>query len=308
MKSILLSVSLLCVLFVDANFVLARDVQLRSRPDDVKSSTTASTTTSNTRKLSTEERLQRLERILESQGLVDMLVKIENLQSELQILRGELESHTHQLDEIKQRQRDLYVDIDRRLLRLERNAPGSGAIGATGVTNTAGSGSGSKSSGAGATTHSGAAVTAGAAAASAKTSKTTASAGKTDFAAEQKAYQKAFDLLRELRYEQAVTAFKGFIKQFPNGRYAHIAQYWIGEANYAQRNFKQAITDYQKLIDNYPNSPKLAEAMLKIGYSQYELKKFKQAEATLKQLTKNYPGTTEAGQAQNLIQKIRLKR
>jgi TolA-binding protein len=34
----------------------------------------------------------------------------------------------------------------------------------------------------------------------------------------------------------------------------------------------------------------------------------KQAEATLNQLIKSYPGTTEAGQAQNLIQKIRLKR
>ena len=299
MKQILLSVSLLCVLLVDAQLVSARDVQLRSRPDDATGSISApkQKPSGSSRKMTTEERLQRLERILESQGLVDMLVKIENLQSELQILRGELELHTHQLDEIKQRQRDLYVDIDRRLLRLERNGPGPAATGsnATGATTGAG-------------TSSGAGVTAGAAAASTKTTKPSVSAGTTDFAAEQKAYQKAFDLLRELRYEQAVTAFNGFIKQFPKGRYAHIAQYWIGEANYAQRNFKLAITDYQKLIDNYPNSPKLAEAMLKIGYSQYELKKFKQAEATLKQLTKNYPGTTEAGQAQNLIKKIRLKR
>ncbi len=291
MKQILLPVCLLCVLFVDVQLAFARDVQLRSRPSDTSSSQGSSNQQSS--KLSAEERLQRLERILESQGLVDMLVKIENLQSELQILRGELEFHTHQLDEIKQRQRDLYVDIDRRLLRLERNGPGpgSGSSGATGST-------------AGATS---AAVTAGAVTSSTATKPSTAT-GSTDFAAEQKAYQKAFDLLRELRYEQAVTAFNGFITQFPKGRYAHIAQYWIGEANYAQRNFKQAIIDYQKLIDNYPNSPKLAEAMLKIGYSQYELKKFKQAETTLKQLTKNYPGTTEAGQATNLIQKIRLKR
>ncbi|VAW91270.1 TPR repeat containing exported protein; Putative periplasmic protein contains a protein prenylyltransferase domain [hydrothermal vent metagenome] len=297
MKQILLPVCLLCVLLVDVQLVFARDVQLRSRPSD--STSTQSQSSSNqqsnsTRKLSAEERLQRLERILESQGLVDMLVKIENLQSELQILRGELELHTHQLDEIKQRQRDLYVDIDRRLLRLERNGPGPGSSGATGST----AGATSATATVGAVTSSTATNT--------KPSTTTGSS--TDFAAEQKAYQKAFDLLRELRYEQAVTAFNGFITQFPQGRYAHIAQYWIGEANYAQRNFKQAIIDYQKLIDNYPNSPKLAEAMLKIGYSQYELKKFKQAETTLKQLTKNYPGTTEAGQATNLIQKIRLKR
>jgi tol-pal system protein YbgF len=140
------------------------------------------------------------------------------------------------------------------------------------------------------------------------TAAAVAPSGAGDLANEQQSYQAAFDLLRELRYDQAVTAFQGFIKSYPNGRYAHIAQYWIGEANYAQRNFKEAIKDYQKLIDKYPNSPKLAEAMLKIGYSQYELKEMKQAEATLNQLIKSYPGTTEAGQAQNLIQKIRLKR
>jgi len=299
MKQILLSASLLCVLLVDAQQIFARDVQLRSRPTDASAtiSTSSQSSASNTsRKLSAEERLQRLERILESQGLVDMLVKIENLQSELQIMRGELELHTHLLDEIKQRQRDLYVDIDRRLLRLERNGPVPGA-GSTGSGATSGAASGAVAAGA---------VTA--ATSNTNNPKSTPATGKTDFAAEQKAYQKAFDLLRELRYEQAVTAFNGFIKQFPKGRYAHIAQYWIGEANYAQRNFKLAINDYQKLIDNYPSSPKLAEAMLKIGYSQYELKKFKQAETTLKQLIKNYPGTTEAGQAQNLIQKIRLKR
>ena len=61
------------------------------------------------------------------------------------------------------------------------------------------------------------------------------------------------------------------------------------------------------LIDNYPNSPKLAEAMLKIGYSEYELKNTQAAQASLEQLIQSYPGTTEAGQAQNLLKKIRLK-
>ena len=124
---------------------------------------------------------------------------------------------------------------------------------------------------------------------------------------EQQAYQDAFNLLRELRYDKATLAFRDFLKKYPNGRYAHIAQYWLGEASYAQGKFKQAIKDYQALIDNHPNSPKLAEAMLKIGYSQYELKNYKAAQTSLEQLIKTYPGTTEAGQAKNLLKKIRLK-
>jgi len=298
MKKSLLLFSFVCLNSCFVSIATARDVQLRERSDDmpsinVSNPSAGTSAGSNTQQLSTEERLSRLERILDNQGLVEMLMRIDNLQNELQILRGEIELHAHELEDIKQRQRDLYVDIDRRLLRLERG--GTADSGAVEMSSTG------KDTGKGAP----AAVKSGTAAATAAAATPT---GAADLANEQMSYQAAFDLLRELRYDQAVSAFKSFIIAYPNGRYAHIAQYWIGEANYAQRNFKEAIKDYQKLIDNYPNSPKLAEAMLKIGYSQYELKELKQAETTLNQLIKSYPGTTEAGQAQNLIQKIRLKR
>ena len=288
MRKRLLFVSFACGVLCAGQFAQARDLQLRSSGDDESGSSAITqhpAAAVNTPKLTTEERLSRLERILESQGLADMLMRMDNLQNEIQKLRGDLELQSHQLDEIKQRQRDLYVDVDRRLLRLERNEPASGGAG------DANTGS--------AATH-----------ATAGQSQTTpaANTAPVDSAGEQQAYQKAFDMLRGLRYDQAVTAFRSFLSKYPKGRYAHIAQYWIGEADYAQRKFKEAIGDYQKLIDDYPTSPKLAEAMLKIGYSQYELKNNKAAETILKQLIKSYPGTTEAGQAQNLIQKIRLNR
>ena len=207
-----------------------------------------------------------MEQLLNSQGLVDLLLKVESLQTELQRLQGQNEEQLHALQELKQRQRDLYIDIDRRLLQLERNAPATSAA------------------------TSGAITTA-----------------PTVLEGEQEAYQEAFNLLRELRYDKATVAFRDFLKTYPNGRYAHIAQYWLGEASYAQGDFKQAIQDYRMLIDNYPNSPKLAEAMLKIGYSEYELKNTQAAQASLERLIQTYPGTTEAGQAQNLLKKIRLK-
>ena len=72
------------------------------------------------KKLTPEQRIQRLERQVDSKGLVDMLIKLEELQKEVQILRGEIELQTHTLDNIKKQQRNLYVDIDRRILKLER--------------------------------------------------------------------------------------------------------------------------------------------------------------------------------------------
>jgi tol-pal system protein YbgF len=112
-------------------------------------------------------------------------------------------------------------------------------------------------------------------------------------------------LLRELRYEQASAAFRDFLKQYPNSRYAHIAQYWLGEAAYARRDFVQAIKDYEALLQNHPHSAKRAEAMLKIGYSYQELKRGEEAKRMMEQLIELYPDSTEAGQASNQLKRLK---
>lgn len=284
---------------------LARDIQLRGDDNSASSPPPPAqqpVTTDSTSSLTLTQRVARLERILNSQGLEEMLTRMDTLQNEIESLRGDLEVQAHKLDELKQRQRDLYMDIDRRLTRLERNGTAASPTTTPTPTPTAKLTTGPAQAGGGA----GNASASSTAAAVGNAAPTTNPAPTDNPAGEQQAYQKAFDILRNLRYEQAVVAFRAFIVKYPKGRYAHIAQYWIAEAEYAERKFKQAIVDYQKLIDNYPNSPKLAEAMLKIGYSQYELNNNKAAVTILNELIKSYPGTTEAGQAQNLLQKIRL--
>jgi len=66
------------------------------------------------------QRLDRIERLLQSQGLLDMLQQIETLQRELSALNGEIEYQNYTLEQLKKRQRDLYTDIDQRLQKLER--------------------------------------------------------------------------------------------------------------------------------------------------------------------------------------------
>ena len=262
----------------------------------------------------TEERVERLERLINSQGLVDILLRLEGLQKDVQNIQGDNEVQMHKLDEIRKRQRELYIDIDRRLLQLERKQTSRAPVAVD---------KSSASSGAAATAAASAKIAAGGTGNGARVTGTvtggkptgstrTAVPAKGDVATtqkqetEQEAYQKAFNLLRELRYDKAGLAFRDFIEKYPEGRYAHIAQYWLAEASYAQRDFKTAISDYQNLIDNYAGSPKRAEAMLKIGYSYYELKDYPKAQAMLEQLLASYPSTTEAGQAQNLLQKIKI--
>ncbi|HEB54988.1 MAG TPA: tol-pal system protein YbgF [Gammaproteobacteria bacterium] len=262
----------------------------------------------------TEERVERLERLINSQGLVDILLRLENLQKDVQNIQGDNEVQMHKLDELRKRQRELYIDIDRRLLQLERkqtaqapvavNTPPPLPATRSRAADTSVSGKDKAVSKSPATTS----TVAGGKPTSGTRTAVTAKAlvSEVEQETEQQAYQKAFNLLRELRYDKAGLAFRNFIETYPDGRYAHIAQYWLAEASYAQRDFKTAIADYQKLIDNYPGSPKRAEAMLKIGYSYYELKDYSKAQAMLEQLLASYPSTTEAGQAQNLLQKIKI--
>ncbi len=232
---------------------------------------------------SVEERLERLERVVNSRSLTEMLQQLDTLQQEIQLLRGQVEEQQHTLSGLKERQRELYLDIDRRMSRIEREGGASAP-----AINTGSSTSTSQPLTASPVAPSSAAP----------------ANDQTTIQQEREAYQQAFDMLRELRYAQATEAFRNFIKQYPDGRYAHIAQYWLGEAGYAQRDFRQAINDYNALLVNHPNSPKLAEAMLKIGYSHYELKEADKARAVLKQLLEQYPDSTEAGQANNLLKRI----
>lgn len=223
---------------------------------------------------SVEQRLQRVERLINSQSLLEMLERIDTLQAEVELLRGRVEEQQHTIEGLKNRQRELYLDIDRRVSQVERE--------------------GSAPTAAATATQEGPAR-----------QKDAAASDEQRLAAERAAYQQAFDMLRQLQYAQATTAFRDFLEKYPNGRYAHIAQYWLGEAGYAQRDFKQAIVDYRALIANHTNSPKRAEAMLKIGYSYYELKQYAEATEILEQLIADYPDSTESGQARSLLKQIR---
>ncbi|MCO4321974.1 tol-pal system protein YbgF [Aliidiomarina quisquiliarum] len=66
---------------------------------------------------SVEERVDRLERAFDARqaGQVNLLQQLNLLQREVGELRGITENHAHQLEQILERQRDLYQEIERRL-------------------------------------------------------------------------------------------------------------------------------------------------------------------------------------------------
>ena len=78
---------------------------------------------------STKERLDSIERKLDSRGLLDMLNRVEQMQRDIQQLRGEIELQAHTLQDMQRRSREQYMDIDRRLQQFESGKAGlQGAI------------------------------------------------------------------------------------------------------------------------------------------------------------------------------------
>jgi tol-pal system protein YbgF len=66
-----------------------------------------------------------------NQSLVELQQQIETARQELRTLRGQIEEARHDLESTQKQQRDLYADLDRRLLLIE-NAGGTAAPGSSG--------------------------------------------------------------------------------------------------------------------------------------------------------------------------------
>lgn len=220
---------------------------------------------------SLEERLARVERLVNSGTLLDLLDRVEALQGEVRELRGRLEEQGHRIGQLKGRQRELYLDVDRRLQRLEAGGPPPAQTPADPGEPDTGSGE---------------------------------AAGAVDPAAEQAAYQEAFELLKEGRYPQAAEAFAGFLEAYPESGYADNAQYWLGESRYVTRDFEASLKEFRRLVARYPDSGKLTHALLKIGYSHHELGNLDQARKVLSDLVREHPGTTAARLARDRLERI----
>ena len=230
---------------------------------------------------STADRLDRLERQLDSRGLIDMLNRLDQMERDLQQLRGELELQTHQQEDMTRRQRELYLDIDRRLLQLETGQP-------TAPVTAPPTGAAPPLS-----TQPAAPVSPGI-----PPAPVAGSSG------EQAEYEQALGILREGRYPEATAAFNRLLASYPGGSYADNATYWLGETYYVTREFDRALSTFSTLVTDYPQSSKVPDARLKIGYIHYENSNWKLARQELSTVVSTYPGTTAARLADDRLQRM----
>ena len=218
-------------------------------------------------------RVGKIEESLRNQSMLELMNQIELLKREIQSLRGQIEVVNNGVESNAKRQRDMYVDLDTRLRRIEQGGAAAPAPPAAGAD------------------------------AGAAPALTVAAAGAS--VDETRAYEAAQQQRRIGNYQGAITSFQSFLGQYPKSTLAHRAQYWIGDSWFNLRDYKNAIASQQKLISTYPDSASAPDAMLNIASSQAELGDSASARKTMDTLVVRYPNSEAAEKAKRRMTTVR---
>ncbi|MDM3871240.1 tol-pal system protein YbgF [Porticoccus sp. W117] len=162
-----------------------------------------------------------------NQQQTEMFYQLQSLLEEVRQLRGMVEELTYQVDELKQRQQDDYLDLDRRI-----SAAGS-AVGVPGAEQPA--------PGVG--------------------QPTLPVAGDD----EKQLYGRAQSLLKAKQFDDASAAFENHIASYPSGKLVANSHYWLGQIYMVKGNLDKARQAFAQVVEKYPGSNKALDSALKLG-------------------------------------------
>ena len=230
----------------------------------------------------TSDRLDKLERRMEA--VTELLLDVEQLKRENADLSGQVELLRHELQQLRTQQRELYLDIERRL---------------------GGGGAASPPPAAPPAPEPAPPPVAAPAPTPVPTGEPATPAVSPPAGSEKQAYDEAYKLLvPNRRIPEAISALEAFLRQYPDSSYADNAQFWLGEAHYAAQDYGAAVVDFQTLVEKFPQSPKVPDALLKMGYIRYAQGDYGKAREVFEGLIRHYPDTAAARLADQRLSAI----
>ena len=202
-----------------------------------------------------------------------LMLRVQQLEADVRRLNGLLEEATQALRLLEAQSLERYVDLDRRLASgaAEENDEVAGSTDVAPI----------------------------------PAPSDTPAAGRAVDAqeGEEAAYRAAYELVREREFDDAVAAFTAFLADFPFGRYAPNAHYWLGELylvldppdpELARQNFKL-------LLDQYPADPKVPDALYKLGRVQFIKGNRQRSKEYLDEVIREYPSHAAAQLARQFL-------
>ncbi len=261
-----------------------------------------------------EIRLAQIEGQAGGRGMVQLMNQVDALNLELNKLRGQVEVLANSIDNAQKRQRDMYLDLDTRLRRVEQQDLAAGAkkneqtiaaleerikkLEQALAARTAIPAPVNTASGAEAPAPAPSVTAAGAPA----LSPATLPGG--DAGGPQRAYDAALSAYRVADYQGAISAFRSFVQQHPRHALAANAQYWIGDAFYQVRDYRAAIDAQRQLIASHPDSPKVPDALLNIGSAELGLGNAAAARKAWEEVAARYPDSESAEKARQRLARL----
>jgi tol-pal system protein YbgF len=274
--------------------------------------------------LSLEQRVAKLEQQLDNRQQFDLTSQISSLQQAIQDLRGQVDVLSHQQKQLEQRLNDFYQDLSKRV--DEAKAKPRVALGAEVPIPAVKPRPVVKSAKVATKLHPAESVATVAPNDDSADNFPLAQEDKaaldvsttpvisqplveavnttTDAVQEQNAYQTAYNALKNRNYAQATPAMESYLRNYPNGKYAASAYYWLGELYMVQGQADKAASQFSTIITRYPRDAKAADATLKLGIVYYNKGQFPEAKQTFEQVTAKFAGTAAARLANARLQEM----
>jgi tol-pal system protein YbgF len=123
--------------------------------------------------------------------------------------------------------------------------------------------------------------------------------------AEIRFYEASLASFRKGEFAVASDGFIDFNKRYPTSGYAVMSLFWLGNSQYANREYKDAIKNFNNLLAKDPDHARAPDAMLSVANCQLEIKDVKSARKTLDDLMKKYPQSESAAAAKERLSKLK---
>lgn len=118
-------------------------------------------------------------------------------------------------------------------------------------------------------------------------------------------FDTALNEFREGRFREAIMKFQQFLGDYPESGLAGDARYWLGESYYLRRDYDAAKEAFIELGLRDPQSVRLPDALLKLGYLYGEQGDTARARNVLQKLVQVYPDTQAASLAERRLRSLR---
>ncbi|HMW48306.1 MAG TPA: tetratricopeptide repeat protein [Cellvibrionaceae bacterium] len=115
-------------------------------------------------------------------------------------------------------------------------------------------------------------------------------------------YSSALNLIVKSKdYDGGIAAMNKYLAQFPKGKYAPNALFWVGSAYQSQNKPDKAIESYERMIKRYPKEVKSDEARLRLARVYFQRGDKEEARVVLDEIVEG--GGPQAKAAQDMLSK-----